>query len=153
MPVTRRNALAAIGSVVLASPSWAQGRPPMLVHKDPNCGCCAGWVKHVRAAGFTVDVRETATLDAVKARLGIPEPLASCHTAEIGGYLVEGHVPAAEILRLLAERPRALGLAVPDMPLGSPGMEAPGAKPDAYQVILFGPGQHVYARYRGAERI
>lgn len=153
MILTRRNVLATLGAAVLAAPAWAQARPAMLVHKDPNCGCCAGWVKHVRAGGFTVEVRETANMEQVKARLGIPEALASCHTAEIDGYLVEGHVPAAEIARLLAERPRALGLAVPDMPVGSPGMEVPGTKPDTYDVVLFGPGQSTYASYRRAERI
>ena len=153
MILTRRTALAALAAVAMPKPAWAQTRPPMLVHKDPNCGCCAGWVKHVRNAGFNAEVRETADMDAVKARLGIPDALASCHTAEIDGYLIEGHVPAGEIVRLLAERPRALGLAVPDMPVGSPGMEVPGRQPDTYQVVLFGPGQSVYARYRGAERI
>ena len=153
MILTRRNVLATLGATALAAPAWAQARPSMLVHKDPNCGCCTGWVTHVRAAGFTVKVEETADMDTVKARLGVPEALASCHTAEIDGYLIEGHVPAAEIARLLAERPRALGLAVPDMPVGSPGMEVSGRRPDTYRVVLFGPGQSDYARYRGAERI
>lgn len=153
MILTRRSALTVLGSLAAIRPASAQGRPPMLVHKDPNCGCCAGWVTHVRAAGFTVKVEETADMDAVKARLGVPDALASCHTAEIGGYLIEGHVPVAEIARLLAERPRAVGLAVPDMPVGSPGMEVPGRRPDTYRVVLFAPGQSDYARYRGTERI
>ena len=153
MIATRRSALATLGGMALAGPALAQLRPSMRVYKDPNCDCCTGWVKHVRAAGFTVEVIEAVDMDAIKARLGIPNSLASCHTAAIDDYLIEGHVPATEIVRLLAERPRALGLAVADMPIGAPGMEVPGAKPDIYQVVLFGPGQIPYARYRGAERI
>ncbi len=149
----RRSVLFGIGSLVLARTAMAQQRPAMVVHKDPTCGCCTAWVKHVEAAGFAATVRETSTMDAVKARLGVPAGLASCHTAEIDGYVIEGHVPAAEIVRLLAERPRALGLAVADMPIGSPGMEVQGARPESYDVVLFGAGQSVYARYRGVQRL
>ena len=115
---------------------------------DPGCGCCGAWVEHLRHAGFATTVVETRDLDAVKRRLGVPAELASCHTAEVQGYVVEGHVPAAAIRRLLTERPQAAGLAVPGMPAGSPGME--GGTPETYEVVLFGPqGHRTFARYRG----
>lgn len=153
MILTRRVALAALGAVVLARPALAQSRPTMLIHKDPDCDCCLAWARHVREAGFSVVIKETHDLQAVRARRRIPQALAACHTADIDGFVVEGHVPAAEIIRLLAERPRALGLAVPGMPTGAPGMEVPGAPPDTYQVVLFGAGQDTYARYSGVRRI
>ncbi|WP_293807912.1 DUF411 domain-containing protein [uncultured Bosea sp.] len=128
--------------------------PKMLVTRDPNCGCCSNWVAHVKAAGFAVEVVEIPDLAPLKARLGVPDALASCHTAEIGGYVVEGHVPAEAIRRLLLERPQAAGLAVPGMPLGSPGMEVAGQQPEAYEVMIFSPGrQNVFARYRGLQQI
>ena len=153
MLLTRRHALATLGAVVLARPALAQSRPTMLIHKDPDCDCCLAWAKHVRDAGFAVVIRETADLQAIRVRRRIPDKLAACHTADIDGFVVEGHVPAAEIIRLLAERPRALGLAVPGMPTGAPGMEVPGAPPDTYQVVLFGSGQDTFARYKGVQRI
>jgi hypothetical protein len=123
---------------------------PMTVTKDPNCGCCNGWVEHLIEAGFKVDVRNTSEINRVKARLGVPSELASCHTAEIAGYVVEGHVPASAIRKLLDEKPAARGLAVPGMPIGSPGMEVPGSEPEDYAVILFGDEtKRTYARYRG----
>ena len=109
----------------------------MVVHKNATCGCCAKWVDHVRQAGFKVAVRNEASIDAVKARLGVPAKLASCHTAEVAGYVIEGHVPAQDIQRLIRERPAAKGLAVAGMPQGSPGMEQDG-QVDPYDVILFG---------------
>jgi len=128
--------------------------PKVVVHKDPNCGCCGAWVEHLRQAGFPVEVVETNAINRVKARLGVPNDLASCHTAEMSGYIIEGHVPAASMQRLLAERPDAKGLAVPDMPVGAPGMEAPGSPPEEYAVILFGPsGQRQFARYRGTQEL
>jgi hypothetical protein len=106
----------------------------------------------MREAGFAVDVVETTTLNQVKARLGVPGTLASCHTGEIAGYVIEGHVPAAEVKRLMTENPSAKGLAVPGMPVGSPGME--GGHEDAYDVVLFGPtGRRVFARYVGPRRV
>lgn len=126
--------------------------PRAVVHRDPLCGCCGAWVEHLVEAGFPVEVIETSGLNRVRARLGIPGHLASCHTAEIDGYLIEGHVPAGAIKRLLAERPRASGLSVPGMPIGSPGMEVPGMADDTYDVVLFGPnGESAFARYRGGE--
>lgn len=118
----------------------------MTVYKDPNCGCCNGWVDHVRAAGFDVTVRNEGDMSGMKKRFGVPTELTSCHTAEIGGYVVEGHVPASAIHKLLAERPSAKGLAVPGMPIGSPGME--GENPSPYDVMLFDEaGSHRYMRF------
>lgn len=110
--------------------------PPMTVYKDPNCGCCTEWVSHVRKAGFVVTVRDTADMPAVKASFGVPAALESCHTARVGSYAIEGHVPADLIQRLLREQPVARGLAAPGMPVGSPGMEQ-GSQKDAYDVLLF----------------
>jgi hypothetical protein len=104
------------------------------VWKDPACGCCEGWVRHMRAAGFAVAVREVADLQPVKVANGVPAALWSCHTARVDGYVVEGHVPAADVRRLLAERPPARGLAAPGMPPSSPGMDMPGTP---YDVVLF----------------
>jgi hypothetical protein len=136
--LTRRSALlAAVGSLVPAGTLLAAEEPVITVHKDPTCGCCSGWVQHLQKAGFVAKVVETRDIDAVKTRLGVPNDLAACHTAEISGYVVEGHVPATALRRLLAERPQAAGLAVPGMPIGSPGME--GGQPERYDVVLFGP--------------
>lgn len=121
-------------SAVGAAPGTAL--PPMTVYKDPNCGCCTEWVSHVRKAGFVVTVRDTADMSSVKASFGVPSALESCHTARVGAYAIEGHVPADLIQKLLREQPVARGLAVPGMPQGSPGMEQ-GAPKDAYDVLLF----------------
>lgn len=119
-----------------ARPASGAALPPMTVYKDPNCGCCAEWVKHARKAGFEVTVRDTADMASVKASFGIPSALESCHTARVGTYAIEGHVPADVIVKLLRDQPAARGLAVPGMPMGSPGMEQGGMK-DAYDVVLF----------------
>ncbi len=117
------------------------------VYKSPWCGCCGAWIGHMREAGFTVRVTDLEDMEPLKARLGVVPELASCHTAVIGGYVIEGHVPAREVARLLAERPQATGLAVPGMPMGSPGMETDGPA-DAYEVVLFAPGtRETFARY------
>jgi hypothetical protein len=107
------------------------------VWKDPNCGCCHLWVEHLQTHGFKVNVRDVGNT-AARQRLGMPEKLGSCHTATVGGYVIEGHVPAADIRRLLKERPVALGLSVPGMPIGSPGMDGPEYKgrKDAFDVLL-----------------
>ena len=110
-------------------------KPTIIVYKDPNCGCCTAWVDHLKANGFSVTVHDVRDRAPHKKKLGVPERLASCHTAVVDGYTIEGHVPASEIKRLLAERPRATGLAVPGMPEGSPGMET--GKRDPYDVLLF----------------
>jgi hypothetical protein len=142
---------AAAGAISATQGAVAQAPlPKVVVTKDPNCGCCGGWVDHMRAAGFPVVVVATPQVNRLKSRLGVPDDLASCHTAEVGGYVVEGHVPADAVKRLLAEKPMAKGLAVPGMPVGSPGMEVPGADADSYEVVLFGPsGRSTYARYQG----
>jgi len=105
------------------------------VWKDPGCGCCTKWVDHLKAAGFKVRTHEVNNVNEARAWNGVPQALGSCHTARVGGYALEGHVPAADIKRLLRERPKASGLAVPGMPLGSPGMEADRTQP--YDVMLF----------------
>jgi hypothetical protein len=110
--------------------------PSVLVHKSPTCSCCAKWVEHLRAAGFTVTVDETDAMDAVKQRVGIPAGKGSCHTAEVGGYFIEGHVPAQDIVRLITSKPHARGLTAPGMPMGAPGMEMPGMAPANYAVEL-----------------
>ncbi|PKO86384.1 MAG: metal-binding protein [Betaproteobacteria bacterium HGW-Betaproteobacteria-12] len=104
------------------------------VYKSPYCGCCGKWVEHLQAAGFAVRTHEVNDVPAARQRLGMPERLGSCHTAKVAGYVVEGHVPAVDIQRLLKEKPKALGLAVPAMPPGSPGMESP--KPIPYDTLL-----------------
>ena len=128
--------------------------PKLIVTKDPSCGCCSGWAEHVRAAGFPVEVVESVDLNRLKARLGVPSGLVSCHTAEVAGFVIEGHVPAPAIKRLLAERPDGLGLAVPGMPIGSPGMEVEGSPAELYDVVLFArSGQRVFARFKGGQQV
>jgi hypothetical protein len=112
--------------------------PLLVVHKTPTCGCCAAWVEHMQQAGFAVEVRNEDNLDPVKTRVGVPAGKGSCHTAEVGGYFVEGHVPAEDVKRLLAEKPDAKGLTVPGMPMGSPGMETPDGRVQKYTVELVG---------------
>lgn len=124
---------AAAGLPAVAS---AHGTVPLVeVWRDPGCGCCELWVKHLRDNLFVVQVRDLEDLAPLRESLGMPQSLASCHTARIEGYVIEGHVPASEIHRLLRERPKALGLAVPEMPRGSPGMEQGGTK-DPFDVLL-----------------
>ena len=118
----------------------------MVVYKDPNCGCCQSWVDLMRKAGFEVASRDTPDMAAMKRRYKVPGALASCHTALVGGYVIEGHVPADLIQRLIKQKPAAVGLAVPGMPTGSPGME--GSPKQAYEVLLFDAGGKtlVYAK-------
>jgi len=123
-----------IGS--LAQASWAAPETPVIdVYKSPTCGCCNKWIDHLKANGFGVRSYDTDNVAQHKARLGVPPGYGSCHTAEVGGDVIEGHIPAREIKRLLKEKPRARGLVVPAMPVGSPGMEADGRK-DPYKVFL-----------------
>ena len=124
------------GSHPRLAPDASQPLPAALVHKSPTCGCCGLWVDHLKHAGFKVDVREAENINPVKERLGVPYGKGSCHTAEVGGYMVEGHVPAEDIKRLLAEKPGARGLVLPGMPIGSPGMESPDGFVQPYTVEL-----------------
>ncbi|WP_246022786.1 DUF411 domain-containing protein [Cognatilysobacter terrigena] len=123
-------------SAIAANTASASGLPIALVHKSPTCGCCTAWVEHLRKAGFTVEVDQREDLEPLKKRLGVPLGKGSCHTAEIGGLIVEGHVPAEDIKRLLANRGSARGLVLPGMPMGSPGMEAPDGRVQRYTVEM-----------------
>lgn len=118
--------------------SQVAAQPLVVVHKSPSCGCCGLWVEHMHEHGFQVEVRDVDDMGPVKERVGVPVGMGSCHTAEVAGYFIEGHVPAADVRRLLAERPDARGLAVPGMPLGSPGMEVPDGRVQPYEVVLVG---------------
>lgn len=148
LPVGRRSILCMGLAAAMLPVGMASGEQTVRVEvwKDPTCGCCEGWVKHMRAAGFEATVRDVADLQAIKAANGVPDALQSCHTAVVDGYVVEGHVPAADVRGLLAERPRAKGLAAPGMPPSSPGMDMPGT---AYEVVLFGApgGDRIWARH------
>jgi len=154
-PARRRHLLAlcalAAAPLALTREVGAQSKPVVEVFKTPACGCCDDWVKHLEANGFQVTPINVPDLAPVRARLGMPAKYGSCHTARVGGYLVEGHVPAREVRRLLRERPKAIGIAVPGMPIGSPGMDGPIYKglQQPYDVLLV---QHdgsarVYASY------
>lgn len=154
----RRGILAGLGALALAlSMSGhlrAETLPLVTVTKDPSCGCCNGWVEHIEAAGFPVRVLESADMFGLKQRRGVPAELASCHTADVGGYVIEGHVPAAAVKRLLTGRPTGVGLAVPGMPAGSPGMDFPGVEPEPYEVFLFdASGHNAFLRFLGVQEI
>ena len=147
-----RRRMVAGAAIALALASLSGGAvaatPTIEVWKSPSCGCCAEWVKHLQANGFAVKVNDSGNT-AARARLGVPMKLGSCHTAQVGGYAIEGHVPAADIKRLLAEQPNAVGLAVPGMPIGSPGMEQ-GNDREPYDVLLVerGGSTRVYQSHR-----
>jgi len=126
---------AAAAAVAFPALLRASAGIPMVVYKDPNCGCCTKWVGLMRSAGFEVSTRDTPDMASIKTRYKVPAALGSCHTALVGGYVIEGHVPADLITRLLKEKPKVLGLAVPGMPMGSPGMEGPTK--DAFDVVTF----------------
>ncbi|PKO32162.1 MAG: metal-binding protein [Betaproteobacteria bacterium HGW-Betaproteobacteria-9] len=153
----RRSLLLTAPALLAAAtlPAWAaspttKDLPVLQVWKDPSCGCCKDWISYLQREGFQVQVFETGNT-AVRQRLGLPQKYASCHTALIGGYVVEGHVNAREIRRLLAEKPKAIGLSVPGMPIGSPGMDGPeyGGREDPYDVVLVLPNGsgRVYQSY------
>ncbi len=149
--ITRRRAVSAL-CLALPGLATAAGKPLVEVWKDPSCGCCKDWVSHLESNGFTVKVFETGN-NAARARLGVDAKYGSCHTARVAGYAIEGHVPAREIRRLLAENPAALGLAVPGMPLGSPGMDGPAyaGRKSPYDVLLLSRdgSARVYQHYQG----
>lgn len=131
--------------LLAATPALAE--PLVEVWKSESCGCCGGWVDHMKAEGFPVRIHSMDDVSPVKAMLGVPESLESCHTATVDGYVLEGHVPAADIRRLLAERPKARGLSAPGMPADAPGMDLKTGEP--YDVVLFGGAEapRVYARH------
>ena len=135
--MTLRPLIAFFVALLLACPALAAAEGSIEVWKSATCKCCINWVKHLEANGFAVNVNaaDPSMLDRIKRQSGIGEELASCHAAKIGGYVIEGHVPAPDIKRLVAERPDALGLTVPGMPVGSPGMEQ-GAETEPYDVLL-----------------
>lgn len=134
-------------SVPLVAAMPAAAQEEVEVWKSPSCGCCAGWVRHMQSAGFSVKVHDVDDVQPMKEMAGVPDQYASCHTARVGGYAIEGHVPASDVRRLLAERPKARGLSVPGMPADAPGMDMRSGEP--YAVVLFGAegGDRVYARY------
>ncbi len=136
--LNRRVLCGAAGFVGMTSAACAQTRPSrnLTVFKTPTCACCDGWIAHMREAGFITTITVLSSLQSVRSSRGMSDALASCHTGLIDGYLVEGHVPAQDVIRLLAERPAAVGLAVPAMPLGSPGMETPQGHRDPYDTLL-----------------
>jgi hypothetical protein len=131
-----RKLLNIMASLALLACAESAAAATLVVTKSASCGCCKHWVDHMRKAGFTVEVREIEDVTPTARRLGVPDKLRSCHTSQIGGYVIEGHVPAAEVKRLLATKPKATGIAVPGMVVGSPGMEQ-GDRKEPYQVILF----------------
>ncbi|MBX5461674.1 MAG: DUF411 domain-containing protein [Steroidobacteraceae bacterium] len=153
--MTRRESLALLGVIPVALVAHAAdvatgaGAPKITVYKSESCGCCKLWVQHLLDAGFAVQAHDVDNLASVKERVGVPAGKGSCHTAEVDHYFLEGHVPAADIRRLLRERPAAKGLTVPGMPLGSPGMEVPSGQGDPYEVLLVAldGSTSVYARY------
>jgi hypothetical protein len=139
MNISRRAVL--MGSLTLAAGliprAVAAAKPTVTVYKSPTCGCCKLWVTHLKDNGFPVKAEDLENLAPIKKQHGVPEALASCHTALVEGYVVEGHVPADLIDRLLRERPQVAGIAVPGMPIGSPGMEVPARPAERYQVLTF----------------
>jgi hypothetical protein len=136
----------ALGVPLLAG---AAAAPVVEVYKSESCGCCESWIEHLKANGFTVQAQNVPSPSDYREKFGIPQELGACHTGLVQGYALEGHVPASEIKRLLAERPKAKGLAVPSMPLGSPGME--GSRRDPYDVFLVQAGgrRSIYKHYNG----
>lgn len=135
--IHRRGLLVSGAAALLGSSCARAANPKMLVvYKTPYCGCCKGWVTHMTRAGFNPTINELEDLAPVRSRYGVPFKLSSCHTGVIGGYVVEGHVPPADVMRLLREKPKALGLTVPGMPIGSPGMEVPNGSAERYETLL-----------------
>jgi len=130
-------AFVALSRLPARSPAGAAALPEVVVYKSPTCGCCTEWVAHLRRHGFRVRPEDVTDPQAVKRRHRVPPDLQSCHTALVDGFVVEGHVPADLVERLLRERPKVVGLAVPGMPVGSPGMEVPGARAERYRVLTF----------------
>jgi len=140
MNITRRTLLragAALTVGLLAERASAAARPTITVYKSPTCGCCTLWVTYLKKNGFPVKAEDHEHLEPIKKKLGVPDELSSCHTGVVEGYVIEGHVPSDLIDKLLAERPKILGIAVPGMPIGSPGMEVPGRPAERYEIVTF----------------
>ena len=137
--MVRRTGIVLAVLMLVSVAAWAQRdqKPTIDVYKTSTCGCCHIWVEHLRSSGFTVRTTDVEDLSAIKARHGVPSKLQSCHTGVVDGYVVEGHVPAADIQKMLKERPKVAGLAVPGMPIGSPGMEVKGVTPQPFDVMAF----------------
>jgi len=145
----RRTLLKTALAALLVPGAARAAAPAIQVFKTPSCGCCHAWVDHLRENGFTVKATDVEDTSPYRSKYKVPNELASCHTGVVAGYALEGHVPAADIKRLLAERPKAYGLAVPRMPMGSPGME--GDRKDPFDVILIRQdGKHAVYRHYGA---
>jgi len=134
-----KRVLVVLSAVISLSGATLAQRPATVVqvYKSPTCGCCALWVKHLQDAGFVTKVTEIEDIAAIKTKNNVPARAQSCHTAIVDGYVLEGHVPAADVQRLLKDRPAVVGLAVPGMPVGSPGMEVPNVKAQAFNVVSF----------------
>jgi hypothetical protein len=157
--INRRGVLrgALVAAMAIPTAAWLFGRSnsvfalrPVVVWKDTNCACCDAWVQHMREAGFSITARPSDNMAAIKQVRGVPPEMQSCHTAVVDGYVIEGHVPARDVKRLIDERPTATGLAVPGMPASAPGMDQPG---QPYTVMLFGTStsHQPFARYTGTE--
>jgi hypothetical protein len=142
-------ALSILAALVLGAGAFAfaDSAPVVEVWRTASCGCCGAWVRHLQESGFATRVHFVEDTSAARREAGVPEAYGSCHTAKVGGYALEGHVPAAEIRRLLAEKPRAVGLAVPGMPMGSPGMEGPAKMPYDVMLVRDGGKASVYRHY------
>jgi hypothetical protein len=136
LTISRRGLVASLAFLTAAPRAFAAA-PVLEVWKMRSCPCCAGWAKHFEAAGFTTRIEEVDDVGAVRAEAGVPADLGGCHTSKVAGYVVEGHVPVSAVQRLLAERPVILGISVPGMPLGSPGMEIEGEPAEPYDVVAF----------------
>lgn len=135
MSLLARSLSMLLVSTLLGGVALAEQPGTVTVYKSPTCGCCSKWVEHLEDHGFSVETHELRDVTPIKIANGVPRELSSCHTALVGGYVVEGHVPAADVIRLLDQRPPVVGLSVPGMPIGSPGMEGPN--PEPYRVLSF----------------
>jgi len=147
--IDRRFILLAGAALAVSGQAFAAPQRPLRVYKTADCTCCEGWTAAMTRAGFAVSVVPSNDLPAVWRRHGVPDELSSCHLGLVEGYVLVGHVPPADALRLLKERPKAVGLTVPGMPIGSPGMEAPNGRREAFETLLLLPGgkSRVFARH------
>ena len=149
---TRRVALLSVLAFLLAPRVNAAEEQVVTVYKDPRCGCCSIWMLHLEKNGFVTRPVNITNAEAIKSQFGVPSELATCHTAQVGDYVIEGHVPATAIKRLMIEKPKATGLGVPGMPAGSPGMES--GRPERYDVVLFGPSERrIYMSFFGEQQL